>query len=301
MRRSSELEHNDDQPFESFDDDIADIDRALAGEESSSLDLSSGHTEGSSVLAMSDESLMQDDIPSESVDGDSSLFAVDDHDSMMQSMDSEIVPMSQQSNIRQSVDVDPLAEAEVYLAYDRKEQAIKVLKEAYEVNPKNENVAIKLLSVYQDIDDADSFNRVLDTAFANRDEEAEESLWPKIKAVGRSYSPTHSLFLDNEFDSSIPILRDEIEAELAKEKLATSVKNEADELLEIVDDGEKVVVEDASQAKVETTHGGSSDSDEADDESVMNSDSFSIDMDSELDETVKGINQHDPDTFLGAC
>ncbi len=313
MRRRSELEHNDDQSFESFDDDIkADIDRALAGEESSSLDLFSGHTEGSSVLAMSDESLMQDDIPSESIDGNSSLFAVDDHDSMMQSMDSEIVPMSQQSNIRQSVDVDPLAEAEVYLAYDRKEQAIKVLKEAYEANPKNENVAIKLLSVYQGIDDADSFNRVLDTAFANRDEEAEESQWPKIKAIGRSYSPTHSLFLDNEFDSSIPILRDEVEAELAKEKLTTLAKNGADESdqssqrsdsqiderLEIVDDGEKVAVEDASQAKVETTHEGSSDSDEVDDESVMDSDSFSIDMDSELDETVKGVNQHDPDTSL---
>jgi hypothetical protein len=46
-----------------------------------------------------------------------------------------------------SVPVDPLAEAEVYLAYGRKEQAIEVLKEGLAREPQRKDVATKLAAL----------------------------------------------------------------------------------------------------------------------------------------------------------
>lgn len=351
-----------DEEFEQFDDDIqADIDRSLADEKS---EFSSTLGE-SSVFNMSDESLMQDAMPSEPAGGNSSLFFVDEQDPMREEMRSEAVAMAQQSTIEQVMDVDPLTEAEVYLAYDRKEQAIKVLKDAYATNPKDQNVAVKLLSLYQGIDDADSFDRVLETAFANRAEDSEDQ-WPKIEVMGKNYAPTHSLFLDNDFDGSIPVLDDEIGPAVATDAPGLAAKvlsakadndiedlvvpaaaalaataadtaaeyyqfpslpadNDGSELDEYLEDlidlknvnedddalmdlsgltgdaegniAETVEVEAEAGVKGSKTDVTLGDLEDVE-ENPMDSGSFSLEMDNELNDAVKGTNQHDPDTSL---
>jgi pilus assembly protein FimV len=54
--------------------------------------------------------------------------------------------------------VDPIAEAEVYLAYGRSAQAEEVLKDALERDPANEAVALRLLEIYADRGDVEGFH-----------------------------------------------------------------------------------------------------------------------------------------------
>ena len=54
------------------------------------------------------------------------------------------VPASSSAQSDADEDVDPIAEAEVYLAYGRKEQAIEILEEALRANPGREDIRRKL-------------------------------------------------------------------------------------------------------------------------------------------------------------
>jgi pilus assembly protein FimV len=57
-------------------------------------------------------------------------------------------------------DVDPLAEAEVYMAYGRDGQAEEILKEALAKNPRRADVQLKLLEVYSARKDKAAFGKV---------------------------------------------------------------------------------------------------------------------------------------------
>ncbi|MFT5259690.1 MAG: pilus assembly protein FimV [Gammaproteobacteria bacterium] len=260
MRRRVDREESADDGADS-ESEIEDLSAMKLTDDSIDIDLSG---QVSSIFSFSEDSEIQtDDAPSEPLlGGESSLFAMDGQDSMMDRIDMESEAMTQQSTIGQVTDVDPLTEAEVYLAYDRKEQAIKVLKDAYADNPKEQEIAIKLLSLHEESDDQEAFGRVLETAYANKDENADGDQWLKIKTMGKAFSPTHPLFLDNDFHSSIPVLRDEIESD---------------------DDIEEEAIDEAN----------------ADDElEPVSIDSFTLDLESELSATLKEANQHDPDTSL---
>jgi pilus assembly protein FimV len=57
-------------------------------------------------------------------------------------------------------EVDPLAEAEVYIAYGRDGQAEEILKEALSKNPKREDVQLKLLEIYAARKDKAAFGKI---------------------------------------------------------------------------------------------------------------------------------------------
>jgi len=59
-----------------------------------------------------------------------------------------------------SEDVDPLAEAEIYLAYGRDGQAEEILKEALQSNPRRHEIHLKLLEIYSKRKDAAAFDGV---------------------------------------------------------------------------------------------------------------------------------------------
>ncbi len=89
--------------------------------------------------------------------------------------------------------VDPLAEADVYLAYDRDEQAIQVLKEAFADNPERGELAEKLLEIYHKQDDRRSFDAVATELHKRRDTTHNFS-WEKIVGMGREVSPDNTLY-----------------------------------------------------------------------------------------------------------
>ncbi len=110
----------------------------------------------------------------------------------------------EENEVIQSGAVDPLAEADVYLAYDRGEQAIQVLKEAYGVNPERTELAEKLLEIYHKQDDRIAFDGLAKELRA-RIGARQNPIWTKIIAMGKEVSPNNTLY-DDPADISVPSL-----------------------------------------------------------------------------------------------
>ena len=80
-------------------------------------------------------------------------------------------------------DVDPVAEADVYLAYGRDLQAEEILKEAMRANPDRLAVRAKLLEVYAKRRDTKGFELLAGQMFALTGPDSED--WHKAQELGR--------------------------------------------------------------------------------------------------------------------
>jgi pilus assembly protein FimV len=100
--------------------------------------------------------------------------------------------MAQAEASAASDDVDPLAEAEVYIAYGRDGQAEEILKEALARNPRREDVQLKLLEIYAGRRDKSAFAR-LAGGLHNQIGGASES-WLKVAAMGYALDPGNELY-----------------------------------------------------------------------------------------------------------
>lgn len=89
-------------------------------------------------------------------------------------------------------DVDPVAEADVYLAYGRDLQAEEILKEALRVNPKRLAIYTKLLEIYAKRRDAKAFEVVASDLFGLTGGQGAE--WESVSARGRELDPTNPLY-----------------------------------------------------------------------------------------------------------
>jgi len=266
---------------------------------------------GSSMFDLSDESFMA----SEAIQDDSSLFAMDDDNSDMDSlgeMDSTMMGGHDQSTLT-AVDVDPIAEAEVYLAYDRKEQAIEVLEQSLQQNSNQPSVVSKLLGLYQSTENKENFTELFEASAGNIEDDDE---WDKIKRMAKEVVPDHDLLADD-FDSSIPVLMDELvdSAEQAPQDSGLSLddsEEQAEDLFavaaanldkldaEAAEEEKSEEDDEAKEKKPADTSGLSlSMSDEPlGDLSIEESESLGLDLEDELDSAMKEVNQQDPDTAL---
>jgi len=89
-------------------------------------------------------------------------------------------------------DVDPVAEADVYLAYGRDLQAEEILKEAMRANPERLAVRSKLLEVYAKRRDIKGFELLAGQLFALTGPDSEE--WQKAQELGRQIDATNPLY-----------------------------------------------------------------------------------------------------------
>ena len=89
-------------------------------------------------------------------------------------------------------DVDPVAEADVYLAYGRDLQAEEILKEAMRANPDRLAVRSKLLEVYAKRRDTKGFELLAGQLFALTGPDNEE--WHKAQALGRQIDADNPLY-----------------------------------------------------------------------------------------------------------
>jgi pilus assembly protein FimV len=89
-------------------------------------------------------------------------------------------------------EVDPVAEAEVYIAYGRDAQAEEILKEAMARDKGRHEIPLKLLEIYHARKSATAFETV---AKELRSSVGEESpLWQKAAAMGAQIDPTNPLY-----------------------------------------------------------------------------------------------------------
>jgi len=89
-------------------------------------------------------------------------------------------------------DVDPLAEAEVYIAYGRDGQAEEILKEALAKNPKREDVQLKLLEIYAARKDKSAFGKV--AGDLHKQTGGSGDTWLKAAAMGYALDAANPLY-----------------------------------------------------------------------------------------------------------
>ena len=89
-------------------------------------------------------------------------------------------------------DVDPVAEADVYLAYGRDLQAEEILKEAMRGSPERLAIRTKLLEVYAKRRDTKGFELLATQLFALTRGEGED--WAKAQQLGAEIDPENPLF-----------------------------------------------------------------------------------------------------------
>jgi len=90
-------------------------------------------------------------------------------------------------------DVDPIAEAEVYMAYGRDAQAEEILKEAILKTPDRHEIRVKLLEIYAARRNAAAFEAAAGEFFAALGGKP-SPLWDRVCDMGRSIDPTNPLY-----------------------------------------------------------------------------------------------------------
>ncbi len=90
-------------------------------------------------------------------------------------------------------EVDPVAEAEVYIAYGRDAQAEEILKEAMARDKGRHEIALKLLEIYHARKSATAFETVAKELRASVGET--HPLWQKAAAMGAQIDPTNPLYI----------------------------------------------------------------------------------------------------------
>jgi len=91
-------------------------------------------------------------------------------------------------------EVDPIAEADVYIAYGRDAQAEEILKEALKRQPDRQSLRLKLMEIYSTRKDAQSFEamaREMHTMTGGNNEE-----WPRVAAMGLALERDNPLYSD---------------------------------------------------------------------------------------------------------
>ncbi|MFL9709937.1 FimV/HubP family polar landmark protein [Methylobacillus sp. Pita1] len=92
-------------------------------------------------------------------------------------------------------DVDPIAEAEVYMAYGRDAQAEEILKDAIVKEPQRHELHLKLLEIYAARNDTSAFETVAGEIYTTLG--AADPIWSKVAAMGRKLEPDNPLYSED--------------------------------------------------------------------------------------------------------
>ncbi|MCX7627743.1 MAG: hypothetical protein N2Z69_04935 [Methylophilaceae bacterium] len=91
-------------------------------------------------------------------------------------------------------EVDPIAEAEVYMAYGRDAQAEEILKDAIAKEPKRYELHLKLLEIYLARKDTSAFETVAGELYASLG--PHDPTWAKVAELGRKLEPNNPLYAE---------------------------------------------------------------------------------------------------------
>lgn len=100
-------------------------------------------------------------------------------------------------------DVDPVAEAEVYMAYGRDAQAEEILKDALLKEPKRYELHHKLLEIYSNRKDTAAFETLAGEMYSALD--SSDPVWQKVAEMGRKLEPENPLYAEQSGGISVPV------------------------------------------------------------------------------------------------
>jgi pilus assembly protein FimV len=123
-------------------------------------------------------------------DDSSSLTSPTDETSFM----SDFSPSDIDALQDETGEVDPLSEADVYIAYGRYQQAEELIKQAIDKTPDREELKYKLAEIYFSAKKSDEFNALAQQLHDSGLEEKEPESWAKIAAMGKELDSSYALF-----------------------------------------------------------------------------------------------------------
>jgi pilus assembly protein FimV len=91
-------------------------------------------------------------------------------------------------------EVDPIAEAEVYLAYGRDAQAEEILKDALKKDPQRQEIYLKLLEIHAQHNKPSAFETVAAELYSVS--QGQGDVWQKAVALGRQLDPGNPMFTE---------------------------------------------------------------------------------------------------------
>ncbi|ODB98259.1 FimV/HubP family polar landmark protein [Candidatus Thiodiazotropha endoloripes] len=130
------------------------------------------------------------DIAPSGVDDSSSLTSPTDETSFM----SDFSPSDIDALQDETGEVDPLSEADVYIAYGRYQQAEELINQAIEKYPEREELKHKLLEIYFSAKKSDAYTGLAQQLHDNGLEEQQPDAWSKIATMGKELNPGYALF-----------------------------------------------------------------------------------------------------------
>ena len=89
-------------------------------------------------------------------------------------------------------EVDPIAEAEVYLAYGRDAQAEEILKDALKKDPQRQEIYLKLLEIHAQHNKPSAFETVAAELYSVSNGQGD--VWKKAVTLGRQLDPNNPMF-----------------------------------------------------------------------------------------------------------
>lgn len=127
--------------------------------------------------------------------------------------------MSDMSGIQaDAADVDPVSEADVYLAYGRHKQAEDIIREAIKETPDRHELRVKMLEIYFASKNRDAFETQANELHEILGDES-DPLWARAVTMGHQLCPGNELFGG-------------ISADTLKEELASGVSDNDEDLLD---------------------------------------------------------------------
>ncbi len=106
---------------------------------------------------------------------------------------SEFTPSDFESFEMDQSEVDPISEADVYLAYGRYKQAEELMLQAIEDQPGRDECKLKLLEIYYANENKDAFENYAKT-LAEAGKNKDQGFWGKVTEMGGEINPDSELF-----------------------------------------------------------------------------------------------------------
>ncbi len=101
--------------------------------------------------------------------------------------------VSDMGALQNEAEADPLAEADVYLAYGRYQQAEDLVKGAVEKHPDREDFRIKLLEIYSAAQNREGFDAQAQRFLADFPDQQSDN-WRRIEEMGSALNPDNHLY-----------------------------------------------------------------------------------------------------------
>ncbi len=122
-------------------------------------------------------------------------------------------------------DIDPLAEADVYLAYGRYQQAEDLIRQAIKDFPNRDDCKLKLIEIFHASSNKSDFESyAAELAAAGKREN--KDFWRKVAELGRDLNPDSELFLSTP-ENNVAVFSSEVETLAENVLLSPSLEQDA--------------------------------------------------------------------------